>query len=227
MITYKTLITAHSGADATPANSMEFAQYALASDADAIEVDVRRQPGGNALILSHDAPGDGAQTLLQQVFEKAAGQASVRVNCDLKELGLESQVVALANRMGILDRLIFSGTVDPTNLRDLPILGQQVYWNIDEQIPALYARCQRDPAYALEAAEEMCRRCAQFGVQTINAYEGLVDDRFLDILCSHHIAVSVWTVDDEARLAYFLSRGVRNITTRRLTAALSMRRQRR
>ena len=39
----KTLITAHSGADGTPDNSMEFVRYALTRQADVLEVDVRME----------------------------------------------------------------------------------------------------------------------------------------------------------------------------------------
>ena len=37
----RTLITAHSGADSTPENSIEFVKYALTIDADVLEIDVR------------------------------------------------------------------------------------------------------------------------------------------------------------------------------------------
>lgn len=37
-----TLITAHSGADGTCENSMEFVYYALTTSADVLELDVRR-----------------------------------------------------------------------------------------------------------------------------------------------------------------------------------------
>ena len=36
-----TNITAHSGSDGTPDNSMEFVHYALTTSADALEIDVR------------------------------------------------------------------------------------------------------------------------------------------------------------------------------------------
>lgn len=216
-----TWITAHSGADGTPDNSLAFVRYALASGADALEVDVRRRPDDGALVLAHDEAGAGAP-LLEQALACIAQQADMRVNCDLKEPGLERPVRALARRAGLEERLVYSGTVDPRQLRDAP--AGAVFWNIDEQIPALYERCRETPAFRWQAAEEMCRLCAAAGVRTVNVYEGLVDDRFLEILDGYGMGASVWTVQQEARLVYFLSRGVRNITTRRLAHALSLRR---
>ena len=44
-------ITAHSGCDGTPDNSMEFVRYALASEGNCLEADIRRNRDGE-LILS-------------------------------------------------------------------------------------------------------------------------------------------------------------------------------
>ena len=52
----KTLITAHSGSDGTPDNSLACVEYALSTDADAFEVDVRRLADGT-LALGHDEIG--------------------------------------------------------------------------------------------------------------------------------------------------------------------------
>ena len=52
------MITAHSGCDGTPENSLEFLRTALQSEADAVEVDVRKN-GEGKLILSHDETQEG------------------------------------------------------------------------------------------------------------------------------------------------------------------------
>ena len=45
----ETLITAHTGADGRPDNSLEFVEYALGCGADTLEVDVRRKYNVNIL----------------------------------------------------------------------------------------------------------------------------------------------------------------------------------
>ena len=52
-------ITAHSGCDGTPDNSMEFVRYALASEGNCLEADIRRNRDGE-LILSHDETAEEA-----------------------------------------------------------------------------------------------------------------------------------------------------------------------
>lgn len=224
MTGYKTFITAHSGADETPENSIEFVSYALGTEADALEIDVRRSEDGR-LVLSHDEIADGGSAELAQVFEKLSRRRNMQVNCDLKEADLERQTFELAQDMGIADRLIFSGTVDPKNVKDLPMARENIYWNIDEQIPQLYERCKQEHSYVLRAMEDMCALCEENGITTINTYFGLVNDDVLEILYRHGIEASVWTVNEPDKIEYFLSRGVKNITTRSLREALFIRRE--
>ena len=50
------LITAHTGADGTPDNSLEYVRYALTTNADTLEVDIRPIDDGT-LVISHDEAG--------------------------------------------------------------------------------------------------------------------------------------------------------------------------
>ena len=219
----QTWITAHSDAEGMPQNSMEFLQYALQTAADVIEVDVHRDPHTGALVLTHDWEEGGAYVSLEAAFIMVSQHPSMRVNCDLKEAGLEPQVIGLAKKLGITERLIFSGTVDP---EQVPLANrEQIHWNIEEQIPDLYQRCQHDPAYVSQAAEEMCKRCIPLGIRTINVYHALACDSFLDVLERSSIGASVWVVDEPEQIRRFLSRGVCSITTCKLSQALSIRQQ--
>ena len=89
------LITAHSGCDSTPDNSMDFVRHALQLQVDALEVDVWRKCG--KLILSHDEPVDMNHPLLEEVFALVKEHPSMMVNCDLKEKGLDAKTAAYHN----------------------------------------------------------------------------------------------------------------------------------
>ena len=102
-------ITAHSGCDGTPDNSMEFVRYALASEGNCLEADIRRNRDGE-LILSHDETAEEA-VRLGQVFELLKEKPEKRINCDLKTPGLEIPVYQLAKEYGVEGQLIYSGTV--------------------------------------------------------------------------------------------------------------------
>ena len=136
-------ITAHSGCDGTPDNSLEFVHHALQTNADVLEVDVRKTKDG-VLAISHDALEDGRDApALDAVFALVA-QTDKWINCDLKEPDLENAVIDLARGHGLLQRLIFSGTVSLERVRVDETLRREVliYINIEELMPGLYDRLQ-------------------------------------------------------------------------------------
>lgn len=208
-------ITAHSGADGTPENTLAFVRYALTTEADNLEVDVRKHPETGNLMLGHDNLKEDAPAL-KEAFELLKTHPSMKINCDLKEAGLEKMVLALAEDCQVLDRLIFSGTVDPLQIEDPAFRKDRVCWNIEEQIPNLYQRCREDFDYRLIAAEMMCDKMDKVGVDTINIYFGLVDKEFMKAVLKRGKRISVWTVNDMEKLTWFFNQRVRNITTRKV-----------
>ena len=133
------LITAHSGCDGTPDNSLEFVRHALQTNADALEVDVRKTENG-VLAISHDPiAADQDAPTLQAVFSLVA-PTEKKINCDLKEPDLEEAVIGLAREQGLLQRLIFSGTVSLERIQKDESLRKDVciYINIEELMPGLY-----------------------------------------------------------------------------------------
>lgn len=217
------LITAHSGADGKPDNSLDFVDYALHTCADAFEVDVRRNSKG-ILTLGHDSACECAPTLWE-VFKHMTEHPAIKINCDLKEPGLETEVFRMAEHAGLTGRLIISGTFDTAALKRCPDLRRvaDVYLNIEEYIPDLYRSYRDIPNYELEAAEKICAVCLAAGIQTVNIYQGLVTRRFIRMLSEKGIGVSAWTVNEAWELKWFLEQGVHNITTRSLAAALAIR----
>lgn len=213
----ETLITAHTGADGRPDNSLEFVAYALSCGADALEVDVRRNPGG-VLAIGHDEAGTNAP-LLEEVLRMTAAHPRMLINCDLKEPGLEAPVCRLAEEAGLSGRLILSGTVDA--FCGAP--GAEIYLNLEEYVPDLYLQYREIPDFELEAAEKITAVCKKAGIRTVNVYQGLVTRRFAETLSRSGIGLSVWTVNNPWELQWFLRLGVRSITTRTAALALALR----
>ena len=128
----KTLITAHSGCDGTPDNSLEFISYALQCGADALEVDVRAAEDGT-LYLSHDRT-DAACPKLSQAFQMLRS-SPMRINCDLKQPGLEEAVLALAASQGVAGQLLFSGDVSTERMRRDPEVRSRTLLNVRPILP--------------------------------------------------------------------------------------------
>lgn len=209
-------ITAHSGCDATPDNSLEFVRHALQTNADALEVDVRKTEDG-ILAISHDPiTHDQDAPVLDTVFDLVA-QSDKWINCDLKEPDLENAVMDLARKHGLLQRLIFSGTVSLERVQTDDSLRRDVriYINIEELMPGLYDRLEKGGELTEADMQTAADLCKKYEFRVINVYEKLCTPEFVQKMYENGIAVSAWTVNDAARAAELArAKSIENITSR-------------
>lgn len=206
---YPTMITAHAGAEGTPANSLESLRVLAACGADAVEVDVRASEGGE-LVLSHNPlEAGGAYAALKDALELVRALSdTVMVNIDLKEEDLTRRVWAVAEACGMTGRLLFTGSVCPVDERFVKDLPAQIWYN----------EFLLQPGERREPLEAVLRR----GHPAINIHYPKVDLAALTPQAARHY--SCWTLDDEDAIAAFLRAGVLNITTRIPRRALALRR---
>ncbi|RSX58391.1 hypothetical protein D2E24_0270 [Bifidobacterium samirii] len=241
------MITAHSGSEGTPDNSREFFDAFIAGGVDCLEVDVRRDEHGD-LCLGHDHPetSDGHGTvLLADLFAAMADfPQGAAINCDLKENGLERSVLDLADRAGIAERVIFSGTVCPTACvrSDGDGSRARVLYNPENLIPDFYSGTERFANLAVGAsqpaglpAEAMTLPCADDDnwaalldyclsapVAALNINYRVMTPARMDECAARGVPLSVWTVDDPCAQRRFMNAGVFNLTTRLPHQAMSM-----
>lgn len=224
----KTLITAHSGADGTPENSMEFVRHVLAAQADVLEVDVRM--GKNReLIISHDKT-EKETVRLAEVFESVKHVPYIRINCDLKEAGIEENVFRLAKECALpVRRILFSGSVSRKDLEENDSWSEvEIYWNVEECIPDIYSErrfCEKKGLSAKEL-DKLVTDCRQYRITVININENLLTGTLIEKMKENGIGISVWTVNEPEQIEKFVKCGIHNITTRNLTAALAVREKR-
>ncbi len=227
-------ITAHSGCEGTAMNSMEYLQLALQLPIDFIEIDVRRAEDGR-LILTHDRAEDQLLITLEDAFRMILpGQPGV--NCDLKEYGLEEDVLRCAEKCGLTaGRFLFTGSVTDCRHFKERHPDVTVHINPEELVPDFYDRMKalrnNNPADAggisggarEEALEELLKACHESGYDTINVNYRVCDREMLRRCREEKIALSVWTVDDPEDMRSMINLGVSGITTNypsRLTEVL-------
>lgn len=212
------LITAHSGADGTPDNSLAFVRHALTLSVDAFEIDVHRRADG-VLVIAHDNDPAGRYNgcpTLREVFTLAAQRSALAINCDLKDAGLECTVGALFADCGGANPLFFSGTVAPAQVPH----GVTVLRNAEELIDRFYDRMRAGEE--ITCAHTVAARCIADGITVANVYYRACTDRFRETLAAQGIGVSVWTVDSPADALHFQTAGAFNLTTRAPSALLSV-----
>lgn len=224
-----TLITAHSGADHTPENSMEFVRHALETAADVLEIDVRTGKD-RTLIITHDET-DGEAVSLREVFDTVREVPYIRINCDLKETGIEEEVFRLAEECALpVKRILYSGSVSREDLEKGGAWRKvEVYWNVEECIPDIYAQeCKENAAHGEKglsgkAADRLISDCGKYGISVININEKYLNSLFIKKMKENGIGISAWTVNEPERIEKLLECGMHNITTRNLAAALALR----
>ncbi len=239
------IITAHSGCEGTPRNSLESVFLAIQYGADSIEVDVRIDETG-VLRVSHDRKAtqyeyDRCRTL-REFFETVA-QTSLRVNCDMKEAELVHEVIAMAKEYGLgRDRLMFTGAVSPEQLAREPGLRNDamIVMNIEEIFKFLYL--QETPQFptsefnalmntpwtytrpwmeniTAERIRKVTALARVVGADAVNIPRWNLPDELFEIFAREEMPLSIWTVDDEADARKILAQkpgSILNITTRQV-----------
>jgi len=208
------VITAHSGCEGTPDNSIEHIQAAIASGTEMLEIDIRKYDG--VLYLTHDESADlGSCATLARCFELVAPHDGLCINCDVKTFGLTADVCRLARQYGMEDRIVFTGSVAEDELAALKGSAADWWlslWRSDHEAEDLSAACA---AYA--AMDDLYR--------IINLDGRMVNDTLLAETESKGYALSVWTINREEDIRNAMTAGVANITTRRPKLALSIRKE--
>lgn len=212
----KTMITAHSGCDGTPDNSLEFLIHALQCGADALEVDIRARVDGK-LYISHDATATDCPDL-DTVFHMMRS-SNMKINCDLKEPEIELSVLSLARHYNLCDQLLFSGSVSTKMMMDNQAIQERTLLNVKPIFPINSA----DDVSMDEQFARLIWECRSCGAKIINVTYEMCTDDMLDRLAEAGIGVSAWTVNREDIALRLLNHNIFNITSRLPGMVLSLR----
>lgn len=207
------ILTAHSGSDGTPDNSLEFIERMIENHVKFIEVDVRRAANGK-LYLSHDPIRANetidcllaVEAMFRYIHKKSS---SITVNCDLKEAGLEAEVQWIAEKWELFEQVVFSGTIDPAHLSIWD--REKIFYNIENCLPNIYTVNQLKKAH-FDVVNYFCRK---YNVHTLNLYYGLCSKEWIELCHANELNLSVWTVDNLEMIDTFQNQDVYNVTTRR------------
>ena len=213
------MITAHSGSDGTKENSIEFINTFLNEGIEAIEIDVRKDDHTNELYLSHDKSGTSNHPLLRDCLKIIVNNPNLKVNCDLKEENLEKDVIQLFKEFNLFDSLIFSGTVNVSNINEnnRPI----ICFNVENIINDIYTNYDNySYEYIIETIDCYFK---EKHITVLNINYKFCSDKMIEDLKRRNIDVSLWTVDDSKQRIHYIKENVYNITTRQVRDAIKER----
>ena len=229
----KIMITAHSGCDGTPDNSMESIRKGIELGADCIEIDLRMDPQGT-IRLTHNEPEDYSAALPLETALRTITESGIAVNFDIKEEKLLYPVLEAAEAAGISrERLIFSGSVDIALLEADPsvVKRARIFLNLaqifarvakDALLPETWE--ERGPLFD-EHIDEVAALVKRVGVECINPSFRMMTPERIAACHARGIGLSLWTVDEEADQERLLREDLVNLTTRNVAGALRLRKK--
>ena len=203
-------ITAHTGCENTPENSLESIVKGALLGADIVEFDIRFDKNNNP-ILSHDEP-TGGEVTLEQAFAKLSEYENLKVNLDIKCTDNLNAVQTLAEKYNLLDRAFYTGVfaqfVDAVKT-DSPKLPY--FLNITDVIPS----DEHTEEYLLSLVEKV----RNYGAIGINFHFGNASKELVEAFHKNDLQVSIWTVNEIEDFKRIIEFAPDNITTRKPSIA--------
>lgn len=198
-------ITAHTGCENTPDNTLEAVEAAFQSGADIFEVDIRFDQNG-VPILAHNEPV-GGEVELEQVFALMKTNESILCNLDIKVTDHLSAVAALAKEYDLLDRVFYTGIHEffvekaRTDTPEIPY-----YLNM-----ALVPPAEQTDDYLADVVAKV----KSLGAIGVNCHFGYATPKLVETVHQNDLLVSLWTVNEKEDMLRIMKLKPDNITTRK------------
>ena len=194
--------TAHTGCEGTKENSLESIEKGYENGADIVEFDLNFDENGNP-VLCHDEP-KGGEVTLDEAFKKVSEYEKLKVNVDAKsDLYLE-KVKPIAEKYGISDRIFFTGIKDEF-VENARKTGVAYYLNVDVENPSKHSE---------EYLLSLVGKVKAAGAIGINFNKNNASSELVEAFHENGLLVSIWTVDQKAKMYEILMLSPDNITTR-------------
>lgn len=241
------LITAHSGCEDSPDNTIASIQTGAAAGAHSVEIDVRCTRD-NTLILMHD---DEIPTrshgvlrvgqvtygeLLQLQAEdellfkhpqmeitlldsalEVAASRNITLNIDVKDSASAETVVPAVVNRGMEEQVVLSGC---DAVRAYRIRRSHPHMRV--LLNVVIERSEEDDLERLEEIRKVCRDATEAGCCGINIDFRQCSRALVSIAQRRYLPVSVWTVDNAEDMRQMMEIGVFAITTYRPSRLLSL-----
>ncbi len=207
-------ITAHTGCERTPANSIESISAGAASGADIVEFDIRFDKN-NMPVLSHDKP-KGGEVTLEQAFKKLSEYENLRANIDIKCTENIKEIQNLAEKYNLLDRVFYTGVFEhfvEAVKKDSPKIPY--YLNIRDVI--------KPKKQSQEYLQSLVKVVKDNGAVGINFNYKNASKKLVDAFHENGFLVSIWTVNRPWKFVRIMKMSPDNITTKKPGLAKKLR----
>ncbi|MGN0570694.1 MAG: glycerophosphodiester phosphodiesterase [Candidatus Fimenecus sp.] len=199
--------TAHSGAENTAENSLEFIEKAIALQVPVLEVDVSVRNDGTPVLLHAEEAGADEGVLLEDALRLIAEKSdTVQVNLDLKAFTNIPEIAALVDESGLTGRCFFTG-VAAEHTQTVKIDAPEIPYYLNADLNKMRLE---DETYLKSIAEEVKRS----GAVGLNCNYKNASKKLCEVFHAEGLKVSFWTADNKLVMRNLLTFSPDNITTR-------------
>lgn len=199
-------VTAHTGCDGSPDNSIESIQRAIFLDVPVIENDLTLRNDGTPVFMHAESAGDGGLLFAEAQYYIASNSSTVLQNLD--------KIQSIVKKAGLIGRCFFTG-VEKDNAAKVKKYAPEIPYYLNMKLNVLRLR---DKEYLRRAADEIKRA----GAVGINCKYTYLSKALVEVMHERGLSVSVWTVDKKPLMLYVLSLAPDNITTRNPRLLMSL-----
>ncbi len=207
-------VTAHTGCDGSPDNSIESIQRAIFSDVPVIENDLTLRTDGTPVFMHAESAGDGGLLFAEAQYYIASNSSTVLQNLDLKVFENLDQIQSIVKKAGLIGRCFFTG-VEKDNAAKVKKYAPEIPYYLNMKLNVLRLR---DKEYLRRTADEI----KHAGAVGINCKYTYLSKALVEVMHECGLSVSVWTVDKKPLMLYVLSLAPDNITTRNPRLLMSL-----
>ncbi len=199
-------LTAHSGSEGTPDNSMEFIKKAIELNVPILEIDLTFRRNGTPVIIHKDAAGDSEGLLFDDVIKYISENSdSVRINLDLKSVANLPGVIEILDKYGMRERCFYTG-VDQRFVDAVRSDGRLPYY-----LNLSFSKFKRNSRKEHERILALVKDSGAIG---LNCNRKLANRNLVAMFHENGLLVSYWTANTEKDMKKLLIIAPDNITTR-------------
>ncbi len=201
-------VTAHTGCEGAPDNSLDSIRKGVDAGADIVEIDLHFLPDGNP-VLKHDTPkaSEAGKLPTMESALELLSTLSVRMNIDVKNTANMPAVAALAEKHGVKDKVFFTG-VEEKDTEAVRAGAPDIPYYLNVKVDK---KKNTDPAYIASLVKKV-KDCGAVGIN-MNFKGG--SKELIEGFRSEGLPVSLWTANKKSVMYHCLALGPDNITTRK------------
>lgn len=198
-------LTAHTGCEGTEDNSLDSIIAGAKEGADIVEIDLHFLDDGTP-VMSHDKPDEKTAVPLESAFSLLA-DLDVKMNVDVKDTKNLPAVVSLAEKLGVTDKIFFTGIEEKdveAVKRDAPGVPYYLNFSVDKK--------KNTDLFYLDSLVEKVKGNGAVG---INMNYKAASGELVGVFRKEGLLVSLWTANSKKTMGSCLSYAPDNITTRK------------